>query len=392
MKLTTPAAARRGAGALAIAAIVIAACAAPSPPSDRPATASPSGQPLVTASPTTSGGATSSPSGVPSVPAPSVRGLPPGPALPAHVFAPYMELYTGDRILAVAQASGARYMTLAFLETTGTESCQLGWNGATGFDDAGGEQVIEDTAALRALGGDVIPSFGGYSADTSGGEIGDSCADPKAIADGYAAVIAMLGATRLDMDVEVESLGRPDGIDRRNKALRILQDRFAAQGRTVEVQYTLPTSPKGLDAGGLAVLQNAVANGTRVDIVNIMTFDYYDGSTTDMAAAAISAAGGVHAQLAKLFPDRTAAQLWAMVGITLMPGIDDYPQKTETTTLGHARRVLAFARAHGIAGLSMWALQRDHGTCPGEPGKDGCSGIEQADWAFTKLLSGFTGP
>jgi len=111
-----------------------------------------------------------------------------------------------------------------------------------------------------------------------------------------------------------------------------------------------------------------------------------------MAAAAISAAEGLHAQLAKLYPSRTAAQLWAMVGITLMPGIDDYPEKTELTTLDHARKVLAFARAHGIASLSMWALQRDHGTCPGEAGNDDCSGIEQADWAFTKLLSGFTGP
>src|SRR6185295_16672372 len=104
---------------------------------------------------------------------------------------------------------------------------------------------------------------------------------------------------------------------RRNKALRILQDRLAAAGRAVQIQYTLPTSPKGLDGSGLAVLRNAVANGTRVDIVNIMTFDYYDGSTTDMAAAAISAAEGLHAQLAKLYPGRTAAQLWAMVAITL---------------------------------------------------------------------------
>ena len=81
-----------------------------------------------------------------------------------------------------------------------------------------------------------------------------------------------------------------------------------------------------------------------------------------------------------------------MVGLTLMPGIDDYPQKTELTTLKHAEQVLAFAKAHGIGALSMWALQRDHGTCPGEAGHDDCSGIVQADWAFTKLLGAFTGP
>jgi hypothetical protein len=283
-------------------------------------------------------------------------------------------------------------MTLAFLETTGTESCELGWNGATGFDDAGSTQLIDDVVALRAMGGEVIPSFGGYSADNTGREIGDSCADPEAIADGYASIVAMLGVTRLDMDVEDRSLERADGIDRRNKGLRILQDRFAAAGRTIQLQYTLPTSPTGLDAGGLAVLRNAVENGTRVDLVNIMVFDYYDGTTKDMAAAAIAAAEALHGQLAALYPDRTDGQRWAMVGVTLMPGIDDDPRKTERTTLKHAQRVLAFAEAHGIGGLSMWALQRDHGTCPGEAGHDDCSGIEQADWAFTKLLGAFTGP
>ena len=380
----------RAATVLAIASIALASCAGPVvPPSPFQATHGTTANP--TDAPTASPAATAAGSITPKPSVPDL-GIAVGSPLPAHVFAPYMQMYAGDTVQEVATASGARHLTLAFLETNGTDSCDLGWNGATGFGDIASLQLIVDTAALRRAGGDVIPSFGGYSADNTGREIGDSCADPEAIADGYASIVTMLGATRLDMDVEVESLERPDGIDRRNKALRILQDRLAAAGRAVQIQYTLPTSPKGLDASGLAVLRNAVTNGTRVDIVNIMTFDYYDGSTTDMAAAAISAAEGLHAQLAKLYPSRTAAQLWAMVGITLMPGIDDYPEKTELTTLDHARKVLAFARAHGIASLSMWALQRDHGTCPGEAGNDDCSGIEQADWAFTKLLSGFTGP
>lgn len=379
---------------LAVASVAFMSCAGPvPPPASTQAIVSPAASPPEShsAPPAASSSATPSPNVTPKPTVPDL-GIAPGSPLPAHVFAPYTELYAGDMVHEVVSASGARHMTLAFLETNGTESCDLGWNGATGFSDILSTQLIVDVAALRRAGGDVIPSFGGYSADNTGREIGDSCADPAAIADGYASIVSMLGVTRLDMDVEVDSLDRPGGIDRRNKALRIFQDRLAAESRTVQVQYTLPTSPKGLETGGLAVLQNAVANGTRVDIINIMTFDYYDGTTTDMAAAAISAAEGLHRQLARLHPGRTAAQLWAMIGITLMPGIDDYPQKTERTTLDHARKVLTFARAHGLANLSMWALQRDHGTCPGEAGHDDCSGIEQADWAFTKLLSGFTGP
>src|SRR5258705_359946 len=83
-----------------------------------------------------------------------------------------------------------------------------------------------------------------------------------------------------------------DGIGRRNKAIKLLQDWAAAQGRTVQVVYTLPTTPAGLDSSSLAVLQNAIANGVRIDFVNIMTFDYYDRATTDMGAAVISAAQG----------------------------------------------------------------------------------------------------
>ena len=39
--------------------------------------------------------------------------------IPKHVFTPYFETWTGDKITTVAQESGARYFTLAFLETLG---------------------------------------------------------------------------------------------------------------------------------------------------------------------------------------------------------------------------------------------------------------------------------
>ena len=39
--------------------------------------------------------------------------------LPAHIYAPYFETWTSDAITTTAQQSGARYFTLAFLETLG---------------------------------------------------------------------------------------------------------------------------------------------------------------------------------------------------------------------------------------------------------------------------------
>jgi len=302
---------------------------------------------------------------------------------PAHVYAPYFESWTGDSLTTTAQQSGARFFTLAFLETLSKTSCTLAWNGGK-TSLVTSNRYADDIASLRALGGDVIPSFGGWSADQGGTEIADSCKDVNTIAAAYEDVITRYGVTRLDMDVEGRSLNRTDGIDRRNKALKLVEDWAAAQNRPFQVSYTLPTSASGLEASGVAILQNAVSNHTRVDVVNIMAFDYYDRTTTDMGTAAVDAANGTAAQLASI-------GLSARVGITLMPGLDDYPKKTEKTTVADAERVLGYAQANGVDTLSIWAIQRDNGGCPGVTGSNSCSGIVQGTWDFTHMLQPFTG-
>ena len=221
--------------------------------------------------------------------------------LPAHVYAPYFETWTTDSISATSSASGVKYFTLAFLETTGKHSCTLAWNGVKTQTVASG-RYLSDIATLRAAGGDVIPSLGGWSADQGGTEIGDSCSNVASIAAAYEQLVTTYGVTRIDMDIEGRSLTRTAGIDRRNKAIAMLQAWAATNGRTVQVQYTLPTSADGLEASGLAVLQNAVANGVRIDIVNPMVFDYYDRVTTEMGGAAVTASQGLHTQLKTMFP------------------------------------------------------------------------------------------
>jgi hypothetical protein len=314
-----------------------------------------------------------------------------GTPLPAHVYAPYFEAWTTDSMTAVAQASGARYFTMAFLQTTKKGGCTIAWNG-TATQTMSSAQYVSDLASLRALGGDMIPSFGGWSADQGGTEIADSCADVNQVAAAYESVVTKYDVTRLDMDVEGRSLSNSAGIDRRNKAIKLLQDWAAAQGRTVQISYTLPTSASGLESTGMAILQNAIANGARVDVVAPMAFDYYDRVTKDMGAAALNVANGLFSQLQSLYPAKTAAQLWAMEGLTLLPGIDDYPKKTEVTYLADAQKVLDFARSHGLSTLSIWAIQRDNGGCPGTTDSNSCSGIVQGTWDFTHLLAPFTGP
>jgi len=311
--------------------------------------------------------------------------------IPAHVYAPYFETWTSDAITTIAEQSGARYFTLAFLETLGKTSCTLAWNGSRSQTVAAG-RYLSDIASLRGLGGDVIPSFGGWSADQGGTEIGDSCKDPATIASAYEQVVTSYDVTRLDMDIEGRSLTRTAGIDRRNQAVKLLQDWATAHGRTVQIQYTLPTSANGLEPSGLAVLQNAVADGVRIDVVNPMVFDYYDRVTTDMGGAAVNASNGLHAQLHTLLPAKTPAQLWAMQGATIMNGLDDYPRRTEITYPADAQRLLDLASRVGMSTLSMWAIQRDNGGCPGSTGSNDCSGIVQGTWDFSHALEPFPGP
>ena len=315
----------------------------------------------------------------------------PAARLPAHAYVPYFQTYTDDSLATVAAASGVKDFTLAFLETTSKTSCTLAWNGDPSQPVSAG-RYLDEIATLRSAGGDVIPSLGGYSADMGGTEIGDSCADVDRIVAAYEDLVTRYDVSRIDMDIEDASLNRRDGIDRRNKAIKQLQDWATSEGRPLTVSYTLPTSADGLEDDALAVLRNAVDNGVRIDVVQPMVFDYYDDTTTDMGAAAIAALTGLHEQLRTLLPSKTDAELWAMAGATIMNGIDDYPGKTEVTTLAHAQALRDFAAAHGMAALSMWAVQRDNGACPGKAGSDDCSGIDQAPWAFSDILGTFTSP
>jgi Glycosyl hydrolases family 18 len=311
---------------------------------------------------------------------------------PRQVYAPYYESWLSGSIATSAQQSGSPYETIAFIQTASAGSCALTWNGDAA-DPIPGTTFGADIATLQKRGGNVIPSFGGYTADTTSTEIADSCTDVNAIAADYESVITTYHVSRLDMDVEGDSLTNTAGIARRNQALKLVEQWAARRHQPLQVQYTLPVEPTGLTASDLAVLQNAAATGTRVDVVNIMTFDYYlasEPSPLPMGADAISAAENAHTQLASVYPHASSAQLWALEGITLMPGIDDYPGGTEVTQLSDTKQVLSFARTHGLALLSIWAIQRDNGGCPGTVGASTCSGITQNTWDFSHILERFT--
>jgi Glycosyl hydrolases family 18 len=312
--------------------------------------------------------------------------------IPRQVYAPYFETWQPNKLPVIARKSGARYLTLAFLQTPKRGSCSVAWNGdpkrLVGPDDP----YVAQIRALRAMGGNVVPSFGGYSADQGGTEIADSCPSVAKIAKAYERVVTTYGVTRLDMDVEAKSLGDTAGIARRSAALKLLQKWAARTHRTVQIVFTIGVEPWGLPTNCFNVLKSAVAHGVRFT-VNILAFDYYiKASKTgiQMGDAALKALRGTHRQLGELYPKRSQPRLWALAGITLLPGIDDYPKKTEVTYLKDAGSVEHFAAVHRLPEISIWALQRDNGGCPGAIDSNHCSGIKQPAWAFSHLLEPFT--
>jgi len=309
--------------------------------------------------------------------------------LPNQVFAPYYEMYdTGTDLASLSQQSGSRYLSLAFLETAASGSCTAYWDGDI-TEPISPLSYGSDIADIQAHGGNVIPSFGGYTADTTNTDIADSCTSVPAIAKVYESLIATYSVPRIDLDVEADSLTNTAGINRRNEAIAMVEAWAAAHHRKIQFSYTLPTFPTGLTSSGYAVLQNAVTDGAKIAAVNLLTFDYYLGTQQDMMADTESAADGLFGQLRSLYPTATARQLWHMVGVTEMPGIDDYGPD-ETFTTADAAAILHWAQQKGIGLISFWALQRDNGGCPGTKGAGACSGVSQPTWYFSHVFEHFT--
>jgi hypothetical protein len=299
-----------------------------------------------------------------------------GTPLPAHVFAPYY-LNPTDTLAATSLASGAKYITLAFLQTAKPGSCTVDWNGDP-------KQPVgtyaKGIAAVQAEGGNVVPSFGGASADSAQEELADSCTSVPAIAAQYEKVVETYHVTRLDLDTEEDSLNNYAGIDRRNKAIAMVEQWAAQQHRVVQFVYTIPTNTTGPDQGGSYVLQNAVANHAQIAIVNVMTFDYYDNLPHEMGDETEGAATQIYDRLHELYPGKTSAQLWGMIGVTEDLGVDDFGP-AETFTLADAHTIEQWAAARGLAELSFWNLQDDN---------TAGSHVKQSAYEYSHILEPFT--
>jgi chitinase len=294
---------------------------------------------------------------------------PPGSTLPV---APYIDMGSFPTPVLSTEATNGnlKSFTLAFITASG---CKAMWFNA--FDPRTAWQ-LDQINILRQRGGDVKISFGG----ASGIELSQACGSLSALTAEYQAVVSAYHLNFIDFDIEGSAVAEPASISLRSQAMAALQ----RANPNLRISLTLPVLPEGLTQDGINVVTAAKNAGVNLDVVNVMAMDYQRGG--DYGPLATQAGQSTFNQLRTIFPTRTTAQLWRMVGVTPMLGKND---DGGTYDQNGARSLVGFARTNHLGELSFWELTRDRNACNGALFM--CTNITQAPYEFSKIFAGFTG-
>jgi chitinase len=269
----------------------------------------------------------------------------------------------------VMNATGIRAFTIAFVLANG---CNPIWDGEGGLTGGVHASTIN---AIRAAGGDVVPSFGGYS----GSKLGPNCATPELLAGAYQTVIDTFALKAIDIDIEnYDEFENYTVQDRVLNALRIVKQRDPG----VTTILTFGTTTSGPSATGIRLINQAEALGANVDVFAIMPFDF--GGGANMYQNTVNATEGLKNAVKSAF-GYSDAQAYVRLGISGMNGLSDQQELTSVATWMQIRD---YAKSHGLARFTFWAVNRDRG-CPGGGVVSDCSGIAQNDWDFTRVTAAF---
>ncbi|MER5914114.1 lectin [Streptomyces sp. NPDC001982] len=291
------------------------------------------------------------------------------PAAPMAV-APY--LYNGwgspPSPTTITQATGVKWFTLAFVLSNGY--CNPQWDGSRGLTGGVDQQTVN---TVRANGGDIIPSFGGYS----GNKLESSCSSAGELAGAYQKVINAYGLKAIDIDIEADAYSNGTVQQRTVDALKTVK----ANNPGLKVYITIGTGTTGPDT---SLINRAAGSGLSVDAWAIMPFDF-GGAGQNMGNLTVSAAEGLKNALKNAY-GYSDDQAYRDMGISSMNGITD---QNETVTVNDFRTILAYAQQHHLARLTFWSANRDR-PCTGGPA-DSCSGVSQSAWDYTRVFAGYTG-
>ncbi|MFD4524437.1 ricin-type beta-trefoil lectin domain protein [Streptomyces sp. NPDC058470] len=270
----------------------------------------------------------------------------------------------------VMNATGVKWFTLAFVLSNGY--CNPQWDGGRALT-GGVDQTTINT--VRAGGGDVIPSFGGYS----GNKLESSCSTAGELATAYQKVINAYGLKAIDIDIEADAYSNTTVQQRTVDALKTIK----ANNPGIKVYVTIGTGQTGPDTG---LINRAAASGLTVDGWTIMPFDF-GGAGQNMGTLTVQAAEGLKTALKNAYK-YTDDQAYRDMGISSMNGITDV---NETVTPANFETILAYAQQHHLARLTFWSVNRDRPCSGSYPNDDTCSGVAQTAWQFTSIFARYTG-
>ena len=277
----------------------------------------------------------------------------------------------------VMAATGEKAYVLAFVLAENNSTCAPAWDGG-GSVVSSGDSVAAQINALRADGGDVAVSFGGYN----GTKLGQVCGSASATAGAEQQVINAYGLHAIDLDLEEPEYESSSAIANELGAAQILQQNNPG----IYISVTIPGTTSGTGWFGEQLLDEAKTLGFTPNAYTIMPFD---GGFSG-ASSQISALQQFNSILTSTFGWSSAAA-YAREGVSSMNGRTD---SAEYFYQADFQSVLSFAESVGLGRYSFWSVNRDRECNP--PDNNGtlsgsCSSVTQNSWDFTKYDAEFAG-
>lgn len=313
-------------------------------------------------------------------------------------FAPYVDATLTPTYAFQDRAENpARNVVLGFVVAgrAAGQACTPTWGA---YATLGGAATAMDLdrrlAQWRGQGGGAAISFGGQA----NRELAVACTRPRELEQAYRAVVERYDADTVDFDVEGAALGDAAANLRRARAVKAIQDDVRADGGRLAVWLTLPVTPDGLTAEGIAAVRTTLAAGVDLAGVNVMAMDFgVPEAARDMRGAILDAVAATRGQISALFAQANvrlnSEHLWRKLGVTVMIGQNDV--RAERVTVADARAVVRYATEHGVGRVSMWSLNRDErcGVTFAVVGtlSNLCSGVTQRTLQFAETFSRLRG-
>jgi chitinase len=277
---------------------------------------------------------------------------------------------------AVMDATGLKAFQLAFILAPTGGGCSPTWGGTDAVSsDTAVANVISE---IRAKGGDVSASVGGYG----GTKLGQECGTPQATAAAYQQVIDKYGLKAIDFDLEEPEYENSAAIHNEIGAAKILQQ----DNPGIYISVTTAGTAAGTGWFGQQMLNEAKSQGFTPDNFSIMPFDGgFNG-----AAAQTSALTAFNGILRSTFGwDQATA--YAHEGFSGMNGRSD---SGEMFSQSDFQTVLNYATSNHMGRFTFWSVNRDRQCNP--PDNNGqtsgtCSSVPQAQYDFTKYSVEFAG-